>query len=49
MKASAVAAAAAIPAKAQSADAPAKRAIYRNSRKPAKTPRMNSIGTRMAI
>jgi 2-iminobutanoate/2-iminopropanoate deaminase len=38
--ASAAAAAVAIPAKAQTADAPAKRVIYRNGKKPAK--RMNS-------
>src|SRR5580698_7498470 len=37
----AVAAAAAIPAKAQTAAAPAKRVIYRDGKKPAKTPRMN--------
>lgn len=38
----AAAAAAAVPANAQTADAPSKRVIYRNGRKPAKTPRMNS-------
>jgi 2-iminobutanoate/2-iminopropanoate deaminase len=39
--AAAAAVAAAVPASAQTADAPSKRVIYRNGKKPAKTPRMN--------
>jgi len=42
LAASAAAAAVALPVKAQTAGAPAKRVIYRNGKKPVKTPRMNS-------
>ncbi len=42
LAASAAAAVVALPVKAQTADAPAKRVIYRNGKKPVKIPRMNS-------
>ena len=43
--AAAVTAVAAVPAKAQTADAPTKRVIYRDGKKPAKTPLFNSTVT----